>query len=68
MLTGVALTTGKDVKAELTQMIEEQMILEGLRVVKEEEVGVAIWEVVEVGEMAMKEEEAGEEKKAKVGV
>ncbi|MCI10762.1 hypothetical protein A2U01_0031857, partial [Trifolium medium] len=44
MMTEVALMTGRHVMAEAVQMIEEPMILVGLRMVKEEEVGVAILE------------------------
>jgi hypothetical protein len=65
MMTEVALMTGRHVMAGAVQMIEEPMILLGLRMVKEEEVGVAILEGVGVGEEMMEE---GVVKKAMVGL
>jgi hypothetical protein len=65
MMTEVALMTGKHVMAGALQMIEEPMILVGLRMVKEEEVGVAILEGVGEEEEMMEE---GVVKKAMVGL
>jgi hypothetical protein len=65
MMTEVALMTGRHVMAGAVQMIEEPMIMLGLRMVKEEEVGVAILEGVGVGEEMMEE---GVVKKAMVGL
>jgi hypothetical protein len=65
MMTEVALMTGRHVMAGAGQMIEEPMIMLGLRMVKEEEVGVAILEGVGVGEEMMEE---GVVKKAMVGL
>lgn len=64
-MTEAALMTGREVVAELVQMIEEPMTVVGLGVVKVE---VATLGVVGVEEMEKMEEEAVEVKKAKVGV
>jgi hypothetical protein len=65
MMTEVALMTGRHVMAGAVQMIEEPMIMLGLRMVKEEEVGVAILEGVGEEEEMMEE---GVVKKAMVGL
>lgn len=66
VMTEVPLMAGRVVKAELVQMIEEPIMVEGQRVVREE-VGVVTLEVVGVVE-EMEEEVVAEVKKAKVGV